>query len=44
MLGHAGAGIVEAIGEGVMSVEVRDHVLLSFSSCGVRSPCVSGHP
>jgi aryl-alcohol dehydrogenase len=44
VLGHEGAGIVEAIGEGVTSVEVGDHVLLSFSSCGVCSPCVSGHP
>jgi aryl-alcohol dehydrogenase len=44
VLGHEGAGIVEAIGEGVTSVEVGDHVLLSFSSCGVCSSCVSGHP
>ena len=44
VLGHEGAGIVEAIGEGVTSVEVGDHVLLSFSSCGVCSSCSSGHP
>ena len=44
VLGHEGAGIVEAIGEGVTSVEVGDHVVLSFSSCGVCSSCVSGHP
>jgi Zn-dependent alcohol dehydrogenase len=44
VLGHEGAGIVEDIGEGVTSVEVGDHVLLSFSSCGVCSSCVSGHP
>jgi aryl-alcohol dehydrogenase len=44
VLGHEGAGIVKAIGEGVTSVEVGDHVLLSFSSCGVCSSCVSGHP
>ncbi|WP_104195473.1 NAD(P)-dependent alcohol dehydrogenase [Cryobacterium sp. M15] len=44
VLGHEGAGIVEAIGDGVTSVEVGDHVLLSFSSCGVCSSCVSGHP
>ena len=44
VLGHEGAGIVEGIGDGVTSVEVGDHVLLSFSSCGVCSSCVSGHP
>ncbi|MBC7763655.1 MAG: NAD(P)-dependent alcohol dehydrogenase [Candidatus Saccharibacteria bacterium] len=44
VLGHEGAGIVEAVGDGVTSVEVGDHVLLSFSSCGVCSSCVSGHP
>jgi len=44
VLGHEGAGIVEAIGDAVTGVEVGDHVVLSFPSCGVCSSCVSGHP
>jgi aryl-alcohol dehydrogenase len=44
VLGHEGAGIVEAVGDAVTSVEVGDHVVLSFPSCGVCSSCVSGHP
>lgn len=44
VLGHEGAGIVEAIGDAVTSVEIGDHVVLSFASCGVCSSCVSGHP
>ncbi len=44
VLGHEGAGVVVAVGDGVTSVDVGDHVLLSFSSCGVCSSCVSGHP
>ena len=35
VLGHEGAGIVEEIGEGVTSLAVGDHVVLSFvPSCG----------
>ena len=44
VLGHEGAGIVEAIGKDVTSVEVGDHVVLSFPSCGACSTCVQGHP
>jgi len=44
VLGHEGAGIVEAIGKDVTSVEVGDHVVLSFPSCGACSFCVQGHP
>ncbi|EPR76205.1 Alcohol dehydrogenase [Leifsonia rubra CMS 76R] len=44
VLGHEGAGIVEAVGSSVTGVEVGDHVVLSFPSCGVCSSCVSGHP
>jgi len=44
VLGHEGAGIVEAVGDSVTSVEVGDHVVLSFPSCGVCASCVSGHP
>ncbi|KAJ9216166.1 hypothetical protein DTO166G4_2098 [Paecilomyces variotii] len=37
--GHEGAGVVERIGAHVNHVEVGDHVLLSFSSCGKCAPC-----
>lgn len=44
VLGHEGAGIVERVGTQVKNVHVGDRVLLSFASCGVCSPCRSGHP
>ena len=34
VLGHEGAGVVEQVGAEVTGVEVGDHVLASFSSCG----------
>jgi aryl-alcohol dehydrogenase len=42
--GHEGAGVVEAIGAGVEGIEVGDHVVLSFDSCGRCASCRSGHP
>jgi aryl-alcohol dehydrogenase len=42
--GHEGAGIVEAIGDGVTTVAVGDHVVLSFDSCGECTPCRTGRP
>lgn len=43
VLGHEGAGIVEAVGEGVTRISVGDHVVLMFiPSCGKCSYCVSG--
>ena len=44
VLGHEGAGIVEKVGAGVTTVDVGDHVLLSFSSCGSCGNCRDGHP
>ncbi|KTT72255.1 alcohol dehydrogenase [Sphingomonas endophytica] len=44
VLGHEGAGVVEAVGPGVTAVEPGDHVVLSFASCGVCGPCLTGHP
>lgn len=43
-LGHEGAGVVEALGEGVSGFEVGDHVLLSGSSCGQCTSCVNNLP
>ncbi|HVY80687.1 MAG TPA: NAD(P)-dependent alcohol dehydrogenase [Steroidobacteraceae bacterium] len=39
VLGHEGAGIVEAVGAGVTSLQVGDHVVLSGSSCGQCPSC-----
>ena len=44
VLGHEGAGIVDAVGDGVTAVVVGDHVLLSFNHCGECANCVSGKP
>ncbi|MEO7015373.1 MAG: NAD(P)-dependent alcohol dehydrogenase [Leifsonia sp.] len=44
IIGHEGAGVVEALGDGVASVAVGDKVLLSFTSCGDCAACYSGHP
>lgn len=42
--GHEGAGVVEAVGPGVRSVEEGDHVVLSFVPvCGRCVWCASGH-
>ncbi|MGT2908185.1 NAD(P)-dependent alcohol dehydrogenase [Streptococcus dentiloxodontae] len=43
-LGHEGAGIVKKVGFGVTSVEIGDHVVLGFSSCGHCDSCLTGHP
>jgi aryl-alcohol dehydrogenase len=44
VLGHEGSGVVEAVGDGVVSVVPGDHVVLTFQSCGKCPPCLSGHP
>ncbi|RKF23593.1 NAD(P)-dependent alcohol dehydrogenase [Altericroceibacterium spongiae] len=43
-LGHEGAGVVEALGDGVQGFEPGDHVLLSGSSCGECPNCLNNHP
>ncbi|GAB3461157.1 NAD(P)-dependent alcohol dehydrogenase [Kineococcus endophyticus] len=44
VLGHEGAGIVEAVGSAVRGVSVGDEVLTSFTSCGDCRNCRQGHP
>lgn len=39
ILGHEGAGIVEAVGKDVTTVQEGDHVVLSFAYCGHCSNC-----
>ena len=44
VLGHEGAGVVQAVGAGVTRVEPGDHVVLSFASCGSCGYCLTGRP
>lgn len=45
VLGHEGAGIVEAVGEGVTRVEPGDHVILNWApDCGECFYCLRGKP
>ncbi|MFF7448362.1 MULTISPECIES: alcohol dehydrogenase catalytic domain-containing protein [unclassified Streptomyces] len=45
VLGHEGAGIVEAVGEGVTHVAAGDHVSLStLANCGTCPDCDRGRP
>ncbi|MCX4705558.1 NAD(P)-dependent alcohol dehydrogenase [Streptomyces sp. NBC_01373] len=44
VLGHEGAGVVEAVGSDVTGVAPGDHVVLSFTSCGDCRNCRDGHP
>jgi len=45
VLGHEGAGTVQAVGEGVSMVKPGDRVILSFvPNCGHCHSCESGRP
>jgi NDMA-dependent alcohol dehydrogenase len=45
VLGHEGAGVVEAVGDGVRSVAPGDHVVLSWvPNCGRCRYCEAGRP
>ena len=45
IMGHEGAGVVEAVGEGVTNVKAGDHVTLSFRpDCGECAYCQNGRP
>lgn len=44
VLGHEGAGVVEAVGSAVTGIAPGDHVVLSFTSCGDCRNCAGGHP
>lgn len=43
VLGHEGAGVVEAVGRDVRGVRPGDRVLLSYRSCGACRECAAGH-
>ena len=43
VIGHEGAGIVEAVGANVLGVQPGDHVVLAlYGPCGACGPCRSG--
>lgn len=42
VLGHEGAGVVEAVGEGVTGVAEGDHVILGWPFCGECPNCLDG--
>jgi len=45
VLGHEGAGVVEAVGDDVTTVRVGDHAVACLSGfCGTCPQCLSGHP
>jgi S-(hydroxymethyl)glutathione dehydrogenase/alcohol dehydrogenase len=45
VMGHEGSGVVSAVGEGVTSLAVGDHVVLSWvPNCGVCRYCLLGRP
>ena len=44
VLGHEGAGVVEAVGSAVHTLQPGDHVVLSYGSCGVCESCLGGYP
>jgi aryl-alcohol dehydrogenase len=44
VLGHEGAGIVEAVGSSITKVRPGDHVVLTFDSCGTCPNCAAGLP
>jgi S-(hydroxymethyl)glutathione dehydrogenase/alcohol dehydrogenase len=45
VLGHEGAGVVEAVGADVTTMRVGDHVVACLSGfCGTCPQCLSGHP
>jgi len=44
VLGHEGAGIVVKVGAEVTTVDVGDHVVMSFDYCGECGSCKAGAP
>lgn len=44
VLGHEGAGVVEAVGQAITGFQPGDHVVLSFRSCGKCLNCLAGLP
>jgi aryl-alcohol dehydrogenase len=44
VLGHEGAGVVDAVGSAITKVRPGDRVAITFRSCGTCARCLSGDP
>ena len=44
VLGHEGAGIVEAVGSAVTELKAGDHVVMTFAYCGTCRSCREAEP
>jgi aryl-alcohol dehydrogenase len=44
VLGHEGAGVVEAVGASVTRLRPGDHVVMTFDACGRCAGCARGEP
>jgi aryl-alcohol dehydrogenase len=44
LLGHEGAGVIEAVGADVTHLKVGEHVVLTTASCGICKNCLAGSP
>ncbi|MGB2920552.1 MAG: alcohol dehydrogenase catalytic domain-containing protein [Mycobacterium sp.] len=44
LLGHEGAGVVEAVGGAVTTVRPGDRVVLTFRHCGACPTCAAQRP
>lgn len=44
VLGHEGAGIVQAVGPGSSELKPGDHVVMTFGSCGRCPSCLDAEP
>ncbi|HEY3889416.1 MAG TPA: NAD(P)-dependent alcohol dehydrogenase, partial [Caulobacteraceae bacterium] len=44
VLGHEGAGVVDAVGASITKVKVGDRVAMTFRSCGACARCLAGDP
>jgi aryl-alcohol dehydrogenase len=44
VLGHEGAGVVTAVGDGVSSVAAGDRVVIGWAYCGTCRNCLRGEP
>ena len=44
VLGHEGAGIIDALGDDVAGFKIGDHVILSYDSCGHCPQCQISKP
>jgi aryl-alcohol dehydrogenase len=42
VFGHEGTGLVEEVGPDVTGIEVGDHIVMSFRSCGSCAKCTAG--